>query len=533
MSPSVAVHNALRAQRAALIEEMVAALTGEVELYQRIPPEAREALVSGFVDVLLGALVDYRPEEVRAWAVAGGARVEAQGATFLNALAVTRVARRVFARRARETASAEEAFEALLRVDQVCDDLLGAIGPVLQRGLEETRAALGAMEARYEEIFLRAPAMMYCTDAELRIITVSDRLLEVLGYAREEVIGRRSVEFATAEAGRRAVEVNTPRVLREGFVHDAPSQFVKKSGEVVDVLLSSVGLGGRPGELSRLVTVLVDVTERLRAERALRESEERYRGIVDLSPVAIGVHRDGRLIFANPAAAKMLGAPSPQALAGLNVDVVIHPDHLPHMLERIGRMKEIGDDTPPAEALLRRLDGTTFLAEVTARYVRFEGERAVQVLFTDITARKEAEQALLRSQAQAQMIEAQEDLLRALSAPLIPLGDGVVAMPLVGRITPDRASRIVEALAQGVVDQAAQAVILDVTGVPEADAGVAAALGRAALALRLLGAEVVLTGIQPAMARALVEIGVDLPEVTTRGTLRDGIAHALGRAGRR
>jgi rsbT co-antagonist protein RsbR len=131
---------------------------------------------------------------------------------------------------------------------------------------------------------------------------------------------------------------------------------------------------------------------------------------------------------------------------------------------------------------------------------------------------------------QAQVIAAQAETLRVLSTPLIPLGDGVVVMPLVGRITEERAAGLVARLAAGVVEQAARAAIVDVTGVPEADAGVAEALVRAARAVRLLGANVVLTGIHPSIARTLVELGVDLGGIATRGTLRDGIHYAYLRS---
>lgn len=153
----------------------------------------------------------------------------------------------------------------------------------------------------------------------------------------------------------------------------------------------------------------------------------------------------------------------------------------------------------------------------------------VQTAILDITARKHAEEVRRVSEAQARLIEAQEEALRVLSTPIIPLGDGILVLPLIGRVTQERASRILSTLAEGVVAQSARVAIVDVTGVPEADAGVAEALVRVAQAIRLLGAEVVITGIQPPIARTLVELGEGFSRIATRATLRDGIEQASKR----
>jgi len=83
-------------------------------------------------------------------------------------------------------------------------------------------------------------------------------------------------------------------------------------------------------------------------------------------------------------------------------------------------------------------------------------------------------------------------------------------------------------LLDGVSQQGATHVILDVTGVPEADAGMADALLRASQAVKLLGAEVILTGIKPAFARAMIELGVEVGALVTRATLAGGIRVAMG-----
>lgn len=137
--------------------------------------------------------------------------------------------------------------------------------------------------------------------------------------------------------------------------------------------------------------------------------------------------------------------------------------------------------------------------------------------------RAESERAHMREE----VIRVQDELLDELSTPLIPLNSRVVLMPLVGEIDARRARRMLEALLRGLERTRAPVAIIDITGVPNVDAHVANTLVAAARAARLLGTEVVLTGIRAGVARTLVRLGTDLSGLNTRKTLQEGIALAL------
>jgi rsbT co-antagonist protein RsbR len=102
-------------------------------------------------------------------------------------------------------------------------------------------------------------------------------------------------------------------------------------------------------------------------------------------------------------------------------------------------------------------------------------------------------------------------------------------MPLVGAIDSARIQQIMETLLEGISDHQAEIAILDITGVQVVDTQVADGMIRAAQAVRLLGAEIVLTGIGATMAQTLVNLGADMSNITTRGTLQGGIAYAMER----
>jgi anti-anti-sigma regulatory factor len=133
-----------------------------------------------------------------------------------------------------------------------------------------------------------------------------------------------------------------------------------------------------------------------------------------------------------------------------------------------------------------------------------------------------------REQMQDEMIRMQELALRELSTPLLAVSDHAVVMPLIGAIDSRRAQQVIETLLEGITTHGATIAILDITGVTVVDTQVANALLRAAQAVRLLGARVVLTGIRPEIAQTLVGLGADLSEVVTRSSLQSGIAYAIG-----
>ncbi|MFS8068639.1 MAG: PAS domain-containing protein [Byssovorax sp.] len=126
-----------------------------------------------------------------------------------------------------------------------------------------------------------------------------------------------------------------------------------------------------------------------------------------------------------------------------------------------------------------------------------------------------------------EIIRNQASALTELSTPLIPISDHVVVMPLIGTMDSQRAAQVLETLLEGVSARRASVAILDITGVSVVDTHVANALLQAAKAVRLLGAEVVLTGIRPDVALTLVGLGLDLTGIVTKGTLQAGIVHAM------
>jgi rsbT co-antagonist protein RsbR len=163
----------------------------------------------------------------------------------------------------------------------------------------------------------------------------------------------------------------------------------------------------------------------------------------------------------------------------------------------------------------------------------FMTEDTILYIARDETARRQAEEALRQSIRQEEIIRAQASALAELSVPLIPITDGILVMPLIGQLDPARMDRATAALLSGIAARRGSVAILDITGVPGVDASVAGGLVRAARAAELLGAEVMLTGVRPEVAQALVALGVDLGGIPMRGTLRDGIASALGLSRRR
>jgi len=134
--------------------------------------------------------------------------------------------------------------------------------------------ALRQSESRYRALYHHTPAMLHSIDTEGRLLSVSDYWVEIMGYSREEVIGRPLIEFLTPGSRRHAQEEVFPAFFRVGFCKEVPYQFVRKGGEMIDVLLSGIADRNPDGTIRRSLAVSIDVTERKKAEEALRIAKE-------------------------------------------------------------------------------------------------------------------------------------------------------------------------------------------------------------------------------------------------------------------
>ena len=124
----------------------------------------------------------------------------------------------------------------------------------------------------------------------------------------------------------------------------------------------------------------------------------------------------------------------------------------------------------------------------------------------------------------------QQDLLE-LSTPVVKLWDGVLALPMIGTLDSARTQIVMESLLQRIVETGSQIAIIDITGVPTVDTLVAQHLLKTVTAIRLMGADCIVSGVRPQIAQTIVHLGVDLQGVITKANLADALALALKRSG--
>ncbi|MCZ7663993.1 MAG: ATP-binding protein [Thermoleophilia bacterium] len=164
------------------------------------------------------------------------------------------------------------------------------------------------------------------------------------------------------------------------------------------------GLGGSAGELGKLADTFDQMAGTIEERTlALQQAEERYRTLVESSPVAIVVHRAGRIVYMNPAGMKLAGASSMEEVVGRGILDFVHPDYHEVVARRVAETARSGRLAPPTEEMFVRVDGTTIMGEVVSIPFTYEGQPAVNSIILDISERK---------RAQAELRESEEKLRR-------------------------------------------------------------------------------------------------------------------------
>jgi rsbT co-antagonist protein RsbR len=133
--------------------------------------------------------------------------------------------------------------------------------------------------------------------------------------------------------------------------------------------------------------------------------------------------------------------------------------------------------------------------------------------------------------AREEVINRQQQEMLELSTPVVKLWEGILALPMIGTLDSARTQIVMEALLHKIVETGSQLAIIDITGVPTVDTLVAQHLLKTVTAIRLMGADCIISGVRPQIAQTIVHLGVDLAGVTTKANLADALALALKRTG--
>ncbi|MCX6027107.1 MAG: PAS domain S-box protein, partial [Chloroflexi bacterium] len=251
-------------------------------------------------------------------------------------------------------------------------------------------------ERRYRTLFNEMPVGVYRTSVEGKILDANPALASLFGYASPDelaglVVGDFYIDPQEQVQWREAV-------AREGVLHESEIRLRRKDGTLIWAHDSGRVIRDESGGVISYEGTLSDVTERKEAEQGLRESEERYRKLVELSPDSIGIHCEGKVVYVNPAAVKLFHANRPEDLVGLPIIQLVHPSYRAIAMERVRLTYENNLPAPLLEEKFVTLDGQSIDVEIRAAPIVHEGKPATQIIIRDITERKQVEEALRHAQ---------------------------------------------------------------------------------------------------------------------------------------
>jgi PAS domain S-box-containing protein len=269
--------------------------------------------------------------------------------------------------------------------------VVGAYADFTER--KRMEEALQKSENQLRLITDAMPALISYIDADYRYRFVNKAYTEWFGLTRADIIGKTLEEFL----GAAAFEALRPRVeeAMTGQTVTFESEIPYKLGGRRFIQASyTPDFDQESGKVRGYFALVLDITDRKRAERALQESNQRYQTLAELSPYAIFVHINRRIVYVNRECVRLFGASAPAEIIGKTNFDFIHPDFHEIARRRIAAMLEKPQIVPPLEEKIIRLDGRVVDVEISASTFVEKGETAIVVALRDISERKRAERQI-------------------------------------------------------------------------------------------------------------------------------------------
>jgi len=319
--------------------------------------------------------------------------------------------------------------------------------------LHQMLARLKDSEEKFRHLFEKSPVPVYVTDRSGTFLNINDAGVRLLGFSsRDELVGRTSIDgFVDMENRRSYMEILETR----GAISDFETRLRRQDGTILDVQLTAALRTGMSGKLAGYEGFILDITDRKRAERELRESEEKYRTVLENSLAAVYMFQKGGIFsYVNQRLVEMLGYSHAGEITGRPFWAFVHPDDR-EFVKSIGLRREKAE-THPQHYTFRALrqDGSTLWVDNRATHASYRGTPAVVGNFIDISQAKLAEKKV--RQLSGKLIEVIEEERRCLAADLHDeFGQALTALQFdvdalqtqlpQGAVEPtDRCSRIME-----------------------------------------------------------------------------------------
>jgi len=253
-----------------------------------------------------------------------------------------------------------------------------------------TEEALRESEERYRNVYETAPLAFVVWDRECRVMDWNECSEETFGWSRDEVLGRNFFEFLVPESERPRVEDVVDNLLQGKVERDVVNENVTKTGETILCQWNNSILRDREGRIIGAISLGLNITERKRADDALRASKEKYSTLVENSLTGIYIDQDGKIQFANRRFSEIYGYSEDEVL-GMETWRLVHPEDR-DLTDEIRAKRTKGEQAPSiyeARGLIMRRNTR----------IEYKGRPAILGNIADTTDRKHTEEALRESES--------------------------------------------------------------------------------------------------------------------------------------